>query len=85
MVDISRLSAAKLEALYDKRSELNSAACKACIAAGLGMVRHNDLAATGHEAAIHYLVTFNSLHEVVSEMGDRKRWHGSLKPIKRSF
>lgn len=88
MVDVTKLSAAKIEALYAKRSEAASVNCRALINAGRGMERGNEIYAKGKAGAdplsVEYARLTDALQEVIAEMEARKRWHGRLKPIKRS-
>lgn len=87
MPDLSKLSAAKLQALYDKREAACSANCTALIAAGRGMERGNETRAKAalpdaDALSLEYIKVRDACAEVVSEMDYRKRWHGSLKPVK---
>jgi len=88
MTDLSRLSAAKLEALHAKRQAACSANCTALINAGRGMERGNEIYAKGKAQgadalSLEYVRTTDAAQEVYSEMEARKRYHGTLKPIKR--
>lgn len=86
MTDLSKLSAAKIEALYNKRQAACSVNCTALINAGRGMERGNEIRAKGIAGAdalsVEYVALSNAVQLVVAEMESRKRWHGSLKPIK---
>jgi hypothetical protein len=88
MVDVTKLSAAKLQALYDKRQAACSANCTALINAGRGMERGGEIYAKGKAGAdplsIEYVETTDAVREVIDEQEARKRWHGSLKPIRRA-
>lgn len=92
-MDITKLSAAKIEALREKRDAIDSAVGTAAIAAGMGNWRPSDrdaaLAgdrpASPEELAIcrDWKAAADARWEVIAEMEARRRWHGSLKPIKR--
>lgn len=89
MADLSKLSAAKIEALYAERSEACSANCRALIAAGRGMERGSEIYAKGKAIdadplSIEYVTTTDAFREVADEIEARKRWHGSTKPIRRA-
>lgn len=87
MADITTLSARKLEALYDKRQAACSLNCTALINAGRGMERGNEIYAKGVAGAdplsVEYVALSNAVQLVIAEMDARKRYHGSLAPIKR--
>ncbi|MPZ19548.1 MAG: hypothetical protein GEV06_16755 [Luteitalea sp.] len=83
MPDLTKLSAAKLQALYDKRYAAVSANCTALIEAGFGNMRGSEIRAMDHPLAGEHRRVNDSFYEVVAEQDARKRWHGSLKPIKR--
>lgn len=87
-LDITRLSARKLEELYAKRQATCSANCKALINAGRGMERGNEIYAKGKALdadplSLEYAHCTDAVRIVIDEMNARKHWHGSLKPIKR--
>ena len=88
MVDVTKLSARKLEALYDKRQAACSANCTALINAGRAMERGNEIYAKGKAGAdalsVEYVKVTDAVQEVIAEMGARRRWGGTLSPIKRS-
>jgi len=88
MQDLSKLSARQIEGMYEKRQAACSANCTALINAGRGMERGNEIYAKGKANAdrlsIEYMVLTDRVQEVIREMEARKRYHGSLKPIKRS-
>jgi hypothetical protein len=87
MIGIAKLSARKLEELYAKRQAACSVNCTALISAGRGMERGNEIYAKGAEGAdslsIEYVKTSDAVRLVIDEMEARKRWHGTLSPIKR--
>ena len=88
MTDLTKLSAAKIEALAAKRYAARSAACRALINAGFGEERHSETrkrAAETHDPlAVRSVEASGACDEVWAEMDARKRYHGSLKPIKRN-
>lgn len=87
MVDITKLSAAKLQALYDKRQAASSINCRALIDAGRGMERGSGIYAKGKAGAdplsVEYVAVTDAVQEVIAEMNARKAWGGDLKPIRR--
>lgn len=93
MSDLSKLSAARIEALYEKRFAADSDVTKRCIAAGMHDWRpgdrdaalRGDRAASDEQIAIaaEWKASADAFFAVADEMEQRKRWHGSLKPIKR--
>lgn len=84
MADLSKLSEAKLQALYAKRNAAHSANIKALIAVGRGMERPNEISLKTDPLSLEYVRLNTAFYEVVAEMDARKRWHGSLKPIMRA-
>lgn len=88
MVDVTKLSAAKIEALYARRQAACSINNRALIDAGRGMERGNDIYAKGAAGAdplsVEYKRATDAVQEVIAEMEARKRYHGGLKPIKRA-
>jgi hypothetical protein len=86
-MDITKLSERKLQELYDKRQARCSINCTALINAGRGMERGNEIYAKGvtgtDPLSIEYKESTDAVRVVIDEMNARKRWHGSLKPIKR--
>ena len=88
MFDLAKISASKLEALYAKRQAACSVNCTALINAGRGMERGSAIYAKGVAGAdplsVEYVTLTDAVRVVIDEMESRKRWHGSLKPIKRS-
>ena len=83
MTDLTKLSAAKLEALYAKRSDASSVNCNKFIEAGRGMERPAQIRTQTDALSLEYVALNDALCAVVDEMNARKRYHGSLKPIKR--
>lgn len=87
MVDVTKLSAAKIEALYTKRQEACSINCTALINAGRGMERGQEIYAKGKAGAdplsVDYVRLTDDVQEVIAEMAARKRYQGNLRPIKR--
>lgn len=89
MIDLTKLSAAKLQALYEKRSAISHATCKAAIAAGFGHMRGSEIremaaTAAAPEWAKDYVAAHDAFFAVVDEQNERKRYHGSMRPIKRA-
>ena len=88
MLDLAKISASKLEAIYAERQAACSANCTALINAGRGLERGNEIYAKGVAGAdplsVEYATLTDAVRAVIDEMESRKRWHGSLKPIKRS-
>jgi hypothetical protein len=87
MTNLSKLSAAKLQALYEKRTALASKLCRDLINAGFGSEKHQDTrkraAETGDALAVAYVMASDAQHECYDEEQARMRYHGSRKPIKR--
>lgn len=87
MVDLSALSAAKLNALIAKRESTHSAILNETIAAGYGQVRHNDIVRLARDEKtpllVDYVAASDSLNEARQELSYRMRYHGSDKPIRR--
>jgi len=84
MPAIETLSASKLEALYAKRDAVCSEINRAFIDAGRGMEKLGDILKMSDSLAVRYQEAHKAFMEVVGEKEARKRWHGSLKPIKKS-
>lgn len=91
VIDLSKMSAKKLHTLIAKREAERGAALDATIAAGMGMMRHNEIELLAKlscpeyetEIARRYLATRAAWLEAVEELDARKRYHGGDKPIKR--
>lgn len=87
MTDLSKLSARAIEALYAKRQAACSLNCTALINAGRGTERGNEIYAKGvagvDALSIEYVRVTDAVQLVIVEMEARKRYHGSLRPIKR--
>lgn len=85
---IAKLSARQLEALYEKRQAVCSKNCTSLINAGRGMERGGEIYAKGKAGAdalsVEYVRATDAVRLVIAEMEARKRWHGSLNPIKRA-
>lgn len=88
MVDLAKLSANKLQALYYKRQAACSVNCTALINAGRGMERGGEIYAKGKAGAdplsIEYMRLTDAVQSVIAEMDARKRYGGDLRPIRRS-
>lgn len=87
MTDLATLSSRKLEALYAKLQAKCSLNCTALINAGRGMERGNEIYAKGaagiDQLSIEYVKHSDAVQIVIAEMEARKRYHGTLRPIKR--
>ena len=86
MVDFSNVSESMLRTMYDKRGDEWGASLDRVIALGYGDVRFSDmeaLARDGDAVAVAHLAVWRKLKDVTDEMERRKRWHGSLKPIRK--
>ena len=87
VTDLSKLSERKIEELYTKRQAACSRNCTALINAGRGMERGNEIYAKGKAGAdplsIEYVELTDAVQAVILEMEMRKRYHGSLRPIRR--
>ena len=86
MVDFSNVSENMLRTMYDKRGDEWGASLDRVIALGYGDVRFSDmeaLARDGDAVAVAHLAVWRKLKDVTDEMERRKRWHGSLKPIRK--
>ena len=84
MTDLTKLSAAKIEALYAKRQAACSANRTALINAGRGMERGSEIRTKSDPLSLEYVVLSDAVQLVIAEMEARKRYHGGLKPIKPS-
>jgi hypothetical protein len=87
VIALSDLSGPKLLALIERRREVSSATCRACIEAGLGNVRFSDLrslADQGNHVAAAHVAACDLFHEALDEQRERQTYHGSDKPIRRA-
>lgn len=86
-MDLSKLSAPKLQAEHDRRYEAHTEAINTLIALGYGHERYSETetrAKAGEASAQAYMAVWLRYAEVRDEMQRRMEWHGSLKPIKRA-
>ena len=87
MPDVTTLSARAIEALYDKRQAACSINCTALINAGRGMEKGREIYAKGLAGAdplsVEYVKLTDAVRIVIDEQDARKRYHGTLKPIRR--
>ena len=87
--DYTKLSEAPLRAAYEKALVKTSAINSKLTAAGYGNERGSETRArarsTNDPLAVSYVNEMDTFQNIVDEMESRKRWHGSLKPIKRRF
>lgn len=85
--DLTALSAAKIQALYDKRQAACSINCTALLNTGRGMERGGEIYTKGiakaDQLSIDYVELTDAVQAVILEMELRKRYHGTLKPIRR--
>jgi len=85
-MDVKKLSAPKLEALYRQRDTVARGFVDAFINAGRGYETNTEIresAKRGYDPlALAYCRAMDEESEVRHEMERRKRYHGSLKPIK---
>lgn len=90
-MDLAKLSEKKLVEESKRREAVYNASIDAAISAGLGEVRHSDMAeiAAGtsllHRVLVarDYLAAWEAQKAIWAEIDARKVYHGSLKPIKR--
>lgn len=87
-MDISKLSANRLNAEATKRGDKQGAIGKAMIAAGRGLETFRETRAKADsdpsdKLAIAYCAAFDIAHEAYTELAARRRYHGTDKPIKR--
>ena len=87
-MDIKKLSAVKLEALYETRDKAVRDLVDAMINAGRGHETNQDIreaAKRGYDPlAFAYCSALDAENEARHEMDRRKRYHGTLKPIKQA-
>jgi len=85
-MDITKLSAARLESELAKRFAASSEATKDLVAAGFGEVKINDLRAMPNKPSciVAFFKAHDSEMEAYAEERARRIYSGSLKPIKRS-
>lgn len=86
-MSLEKISAAQLQSRYDSAFEKSGALCRELIAAGFGNERANETrqraAETGDPLACRYVKEADKFAAIVAEMDARKRYHGSLRPIRR--
>lgn len=87
MVDLTKLSAAKLHAEIDKRDALHSALLNETIAAGYGNYTGRQIrelvAAEPWPLLVEHLAAGDALAEAREELSARRRYHGGDAPIRR--
>jgi hypothetical protein len=87
--DYTKLSEARLRATYEKAQAKTSAIVSKLINAGYGNERGSETRArarsTNDPLAASFVNEWDIFQNIVDEMESRRRWHGSLKPIKRRF
>lgn len=82
--DLSRLSAAALNALRDKTCERAHNANRALIAAGRGNETGQETRGMCDPLALEYIASHDEFNAINGEIDARRRWHGSDKPIRKS-
>ncbi len=96
MTDLTKLSAGKIDALYEKRFEADRLSCHEAVNAGLGNWRYSDMRdalegrrsdATDEQLDVMRKreATSAAFNEVVQEIKSRQAYHGSHKPIRRRY
>lgn len=87
-MNLSKLSASKLQALTAKRGDALSALTSQLIQAGYGRERASETrsraAETGDALALAYVRAMDEAQACYDEESARKRYQGNLNPIKRS-
>lgn len=87
MPDLSKLSARKLEELAEKRRARTSRATSMLIEAGYANERCGDTIkraeATGDPLAVEFAAAVAAERPVIEEKEARRRWHGTLDPIRQ--
>lgn len=87
MVDLSKLSAKRLDAEIDKRRIADGEGLTALIAGGYGETTGNQLdamvkAGQASQMVIEARKASHAYHAALDEQDKRRRYHGSDKPIK---
>lgn len=78
------MSATEIQKAYDAASAKISAMCDEFISAGRGHERPVDIRKMTDPLAMSHNAIYAAFDAIVSERDDRKRYHGSLKPIRRA-
>lgn len=80
---VEQMTASEIQKAHDRAYAKQMAACRA-IPHEFGHIRMADLRNVDHPAVRAYFVASDAYMPIADEMDARKRWHGSLKPIRRS-
>ena len=78
---LSSLPAGQIEKLYERLFDLDHQLTKEAIARGMGNVKQADILKMAGPFFDQVRQYNEALHRVISEMTQRRSWHGSLKPI----
>lgn len=78
------MSASELQAAYDRASAHSSKLGKEMIDAGRGYEKPSETRGKSDELAKRVNEASDRFNAVVAEMDRRKKYHGSLKPIRKS-
>ena len=81
-MELAKLSASKLEALIEKREQLESVMCDKLIAAGRGYERISETMSKSDDLSLAYKAALLSAREARNEKSRRLEYHGSMKPVK---
>lgn len=93
MVDLSKLSANKLMEHINKLDEATSIVTRKFIDAGYGhyrgseireLARNPDLTGAIKTLCVEYVRIYDAYNAANAERSARNRWHGNMKPIKRT-
>lgn len=81
---VERMSESELVKAEARAAVKDRATCQALINAGFGNIRMSELREMDNPLARAHIAAWDARYVFIVEMESRKRWHGSLKPIKRS-
>lgn len=84
MKPVAELSAAQLRAALDKADAVHSAILDEMIANGRGHERPTETAVKDDDLSRRFNASMARMQELRFEARERERYHGSLRPIKRS-
>ncbi len=82
---LSKISASRLEALYEKLNERQSVLCKETIARGLGNYKQSEVLKMAGPLFDQIRESQSAFSALVSEQTLRRKYHGSTKPIKSRY
>jgi hypothetical protein len=83
MANLSTMSAAQIEAHYNKLQARSSALGREMIDAGRGYEKPSETRTKSDPLAKKVNAISDELQPVIAEMDARRRYHGNLKPIHR--